>query len=130
MKIKSLDELKKIREESIERVNLREHGETTEDKIEILIGMSTCGISAGARETLNAVVDEVSKEKLENVKVIPVGCLGNCNEEPLVQVNIPGEKPIYYRKIDEQKGREIVHKHIKDGETIDKYVIDIDIKRA
>ncbi len=130
MKIKSLEELKKIREESIERVNLREHGETADDRIEILIGMATCGISAGARETLNAMIDEVSKEKLDNVKVIPVGCLGNCNEEPLLQVNIPGQKPVFYRKIDEKKGKEIIRKHIKGGEIIDKYTIDIDIKRA
>lgn len=62
MKIKSLEELKKIREESVERVNLREHGETTEDRIEILVGMATCGISSGARETLNALVEEIKRK--------------------------------------------------------------------
>lgn len=130
MKVKSLEELKKIREESVERVNLREHGETTADRIEILVGMATCGISSGARETLNAFVEEIKKEKLNNVKVVPVGCIGYCHSEPTVQVNIPGKKPVLYGNVKENRVHDIVEKHIKSGKSVDDLILNIDFERA
>lgn len=131
MGIKSLDELKKIREESLNKVRLRDHeGDEKGEKIEILVGMATCGIASGARETMNAIVDEVAKEKLDNVKVVQVGCVGYCHSEPCVQVNIPGEKPILYGKIDAKKAREIVQKHIKEGKPLEDSIIDVDFERA
>lgn len=130
MKIKSLDELKKIREQSLDKVNLREHGETDGDRVEILVGMATCGISSGARETLNAFVDEVAKEKLDNVKVVPVGCIGYCHSEPTVQVNVPGNKPVLYGKVKENKVHEIIEKHIKGGDIVKNLILNIDFERA
>ncbi len=129
MKIKSLDELKKIREESKGGVNLR-HGENTGDKIEVLVGMATCGISSGARETLNAFVDEITKEKLENVKVVPVGCIGYCHSEPTVQISVPGQEPVLYGNITKDKVNAIVEKHIKEGKTLQNLTIDIRHERA
>jgi len=130
MTIKTLDELRKIREEHLERVRLREHGEAAADKIEILIGMATCGISSGARETLNAFVDLLRKEKLDNVNVIPVGCIGYCHSEPTVQVNIPGQKPVLYGNIKENKVQEILEKHIKGGKPVEKLILHVDFERA
>lgn len=130
MSIKSLDDLKRIREEHASRVNLRQHGETNEDKIEILIGMATCGISSGARETLNEFVDEIAKEKLDNVRVIPVGCIGYCHSEPTVQVNIPGQKPVLYGNVKKNKVHQIVEKHLKGGEPVSDLVLRMDFERA
>lgn len=131
MKVKSLEELKKIRENSIEKVNLREHGETAEDRIEILVGMATCGISSGARETLNDLVEEISKEGLENVKVVPVGCIGYCHSEPTVQVNIAGKKPVLYGNVKGKKRvHEIIEKHIKGGQPVESLVLHVDFERA
>lgn len=130
MKVKSLEELKKIREESIDKVNLREHGETKDDKIEILVGMATCGISSGARETLNKFVEEVKNENLDNVKVVPVGCIGYCHSEPTVQVNISGQKPVLYGNVKEKKVHEIVEKHIKGGKPVENLVLHVDFERA
>ncbi|QEK13703.1 (2Fe-2S) ferredoxin domain-containing protein [Crassaminicella thermophila] len=127
--MKSIEELKKIREKSLKKVNLREHGEEGGDQIEVLVGMATCGIASGARQTLNAIVDEVSKENLDNVKVIQVGCIGYCHSEPIVQVNIPGEKPILYGKVDTKKAREIVQKHIKGKEPLKESIIDTSFDR-
>ncbi len=62
MPIKSLDELKKIREEHMKKVELRETGQVEGDTTEILVGMATCGIAAGARETLSAILDEIEKK--------------------------------------------------------------------
>lgn len=129
MKIKSLEELKKIREESKGGVNLR-HGEATGEKIEVLVGMATCGISSGARETLNAFVEEISQEKLDNVKVVPVGCIGYCHSEPTVQVNVPGQKPVLYGNITEDKVHAIVEKHIKEGKPLLNLTLDVNFERA
>lgn len=130
MEIKSIEELKKIREQSLKKVNLREHGESSGNQIELLIGMATCGIASGARATLNAIVDEVSKEDLKNVKVIQVGCIGYCHSEPIVQVNIPGQKPILYGKVDAQKGRKIIKQHIIGKTPLTDSIIDASFDRA
>lgn len=130
MKIKSLDELKKIRESSTDRVNLRDSGEEIQGKIQILVGMATCGISSGARETLNTFVDTINKEKLDNVKVIPVGCIGYCHSEPTVQVNIPGKEPVLYGNVKKDKVQEIVDHHIKNGKKVEKLALNIDFERA
>jgi NADP-reducing hydrogenase subunit HndB len=93
------------------------------------VGLSTCGIASGARETLNALVEEVNNNNLMDVKVIQVGCIALCHSEPIIQVNRPNEKPVVYGKIDPSKGREIIKEHIINGKVLDQYVIDVDFVR-
>lgn len=128
MTIKSLDDLKKIREEHIKEIKLRTSGEG--ERIEILIGMATCGISSGARETLNKFIEEIDKENLENVKVTSVGCIGYCHSEPTVQINIPGKESVLYGNVKKDKVTEIVSKHLKNGEVIEELKLDINFERA
>lgn len=123
MNIKSLDELKKIREKSLEKVKLRETGEGSENMIELMVGMATCGIAAGARITLEALLDEINKQDLKNIKVVQVGCLGYCHSEPIVQINEPGKEPILYGKVDDSKARDIINKHILKHELLDDSII-------
>lgn len=130
MKIKSLDELKKIREEYKSKVSLRQNSENTGDKIEVLIGMATCGISSGARETLNSFVEEIGKQDLSNVKIVTVGCIGYCHSEPTVQVNISGQKPVLYGNVKKDKVHDIVEKHIKGGKPVENLVLKVDFERA
>lgn len=130
MKIKSLDELKKIREDYQNKVSLRQYSENTGDKIEILIGMATCGISSGARETLNAFAEELNRQELNNVKVVTVGCIGYCHSEPTVQVNIAGQKPVLYGNVKKDKVHEIVEKHIKGGKPVENLILNVDFERA
>lgn len=130
MTIKSLDELKRIREEHADRVKLRDRGEAGEDRIEILIGMATCGISSGARDTLKEFIEELAREKLDNVKVVPVGCIGYCHSEPTVQVNIAGQKPVLYGNVKKDKVHQIVEKHLKGGEPVKGLMLNVDFERA
>ncbi len=118
MAIKSLEDLKKIRDNSQNKVSLRETGQDTEGTIEVMIGLATCGIASGARETMNAIVTQLEAEQIKNVRVVRVGCLGFCHSEPTVQVNVPGQEPVLYGNVDEAKGREIVTKHIKNGDIL------------
>jgi NADP-reducing hydrogenase subunit HndB len=130
MKIKSLDELIKIREEHSNKVNLRQQGKSTGDQIEILVGMATCGISSGARETFNALFDEINKQNLNNVKIVSVGCLGYCHLEPMIQVNVPNKKSVFYGNVKKDKVHEIIESHIKGEKPVDEMVINIDFDRA
>lgn len=120
MAIKSLDELRKLRASLQDRIVLREKGEIEDSKlIEVLVGMGTSGIAAGARETFSAIHKIVSDKKLSNVKVITVGCLGYMDSEPTVQVNIPGKEPVIFGKITEDKVNELVEKVIIKGELLE-----------
>ncbi len=123
MPIKSLDELKKIREEHMKKVELRETGQVEGDMIEILVGMATCGIAAGARETLSAILDEVEKKSLKNVRVVQVGCMGYCHSEPTVQVNKPGAEPVLYGNIDSASVHDLFEKHIEGDELLDDHIL-------
>jgi NADP-reducing hydrogenase subunit HndB len=127
--IKTLDELRRIREEHVDRIRLREDGEAKGDKIEILVGMATCGISSGARETVNRFMELLAKEKLDNVKVVPVGCIGYCHSEPTVQVNIPGQKPVLYGNVKGNRVDKILEKHIKGGEPVEDLTLHVDFER-
>ena len=130
MKIKSLEELKKIKEDAQNKVRLRKQGEGESNKVEILIGMATCGISSGARETLNTFVEELAKEKIENTKVISVGCIGYCHSEPTVEVLIKGQEPVLYGNVKEKQVKEIIEKHIKGNQPVDRLRIKADFKRV
>ncbi len=123
MPIKSLDELKKIREEQIKKVKLRESGDSEDQTIEILVGMATCGIAAGSREVLNELVSIVTAESIDHVKVVQVGCMGYCHSEPTVQVNMPGKEPIIYGNVDRKTAKDIVEKYIKQGIILDDHVL-------
>ncbi len=123
MGIKSLDDLKKIREDSLKKVNLRETGKDGEDITELMVGMATCGIAAGARVTLAALLDEISKNNIENIRVVQVGCLGYCHSEPIVQINQSGKEPILYGNVDDKKARDIINKHVLKNELLDDSII-------
>lgn len=120
MAIKSLEELKALRASLQNKVNLREKGEVADDlTIEVLVGMGTCGIAAGARDTFNKFLEIINEKELNEVKVISVGCIGFCHAEPTVQINIPGKEPVIYGKITEAKVADVVDKVIVKRELLE-----------
>ncbi|MCH4890892.1 (2Fe-2S) ferredoxin domain-containing protein [Acidaminobacter sp. JC074] len=123
MKIKSLDELIKLREDSIKKVNLRETGEDAGDTIELMVGMATCGIAAGARETLQALMEIIQEKGLTNVKLVQVGCLGFCHSEPTVQVNVPDQEPTLYGNVDKDVAKRIIEEHVMNGKMVDNHIL-------
>jgi NADP-reducing hydrogenase subunit HndB len=123
MPIKSLEELKKIRDNSKNKVDLRESGEGGGDTTELMIGMATCGIAAGARETLSAILDEIQSKGLKNIRVVQVGCMGYCHSEPTVQVNMPGDEPILYGKVTPTIAKDIINKHVLNKELLDENIL-------
>lgn len=117
--MKSLDELAKIREEAKTLTGLREGNEGAK----IVIGMGTCGIAAGARETLLAILDELAKRNIQDVAVTQTGCLGLCDQEPMVNVYLPGKNKVTYGKVDADKARRIVANHIVNGNVMGEWVV-------
>jgi (2Fe-2S) ferredoxin len=121
--IKSLDELKALRDKYKGTVDMRSSIEE-ENKIRIAVGMATCGIASGSRETINSIVEEVKAQGLANVSVVQTGCLGYCYAEPVVEISMPGKESVLYGNINGQKAKELVDRHVKNGETITDWVIE------
>jgi NADP-reducing hydrogenase subunit HndB len=118
-KIKSLDELKKLREEVKAKVDLREKGDKMEKMVQIRVAMATCGIASGARDVMNTLVDLITNEKLDNIVISQTGCMGYCYAEPTVEVTIPGEEPVVFGDVTLERAKEIVEKYVKNGELLD-----------
>ena len=123
--MKSLAELKEIRERAINQVNLRKD---REDGIRIVVGMATCGIAAGARPVLNAFMQEIDKRNLSNVTVTQTGCIGMCRLEPIVEVYVPGEEKVTYVKMTEEKAARIVAEHIINNNPVTEYTVGAETK--
>ena len=117
--MKSLDELRKLREKAQEAIRLREQTDGTK----IVVGMGTCGIAAGAREVMLALIEELEKKNITDVVVTQTGCAGLCEKEPLVEVIRPGEPKITYGYMTPEKARMVVTSHIVNGQIIGEYVI-------
>ena len=118
--MKSLAELQEIRNRALNQVNLRKE---REDGTRVVVGMATCGIAAGAKPVMAALMEEVAKRNLEHVAVTQTGCIGVCRLEPIVEVMVPGEEKVTYVKVDPKKAAEIVSEHIVNGRVVTKYTI-------
>ena len=118
--MKTLEELKAIREQMLAKINICN---ADENAVRIVVGMATCGIAAGARPVLNAFVDEVNKRKLANVTVSQTGCLGVCRLEPLVEIYTPGKEKVTYVKVTPEKVAKIVAEHVVNNQIVAEYTI-------
>jgi len=118
-KIMSLDDLKKLKDNVKNKVDLREKGENVDAMIIIRVAMATCGIASGARDTMNYLAELVRENELSNVVITQSGCMGYCYAEPTVEVTLPGKEPVVYGHVNKEKAKEILEKHIKSGEMVD-----------
>lgn len=114
--MKSLEELDKLRKQMQEELKLREG----EQQTKIVVSMGTCGIAAGARDVLSAILEELGKRKMSDVTVTQAGCAGKCDVEPLVEVIKPGREKVTYQHVDKDKARRIVVEHIINEKVLDK----------
>ena len=119
--MKSLEELKAIRERMQNQVNLRESGHAA---IRVVVGMATCGIASGARPVLTALSDLVQEKGLAGkVTVTPTGCIGLCQYEPIVEVMEPGKEKITYIRMTPEKAAEVVERHLIGGHPVADYTL-------
>lgn len=117
----TLEELRKIREENKKLISKRD----VENKnTVILVGMGTCGIAAGARETLQAFVDEIDKMGLKDIIVKPTGCMGACYVEPTVEVSTPDMPTVLYGKVTPEIARKILDHHVLHKRLVNEHIYD------
>jgi len=117
----TLEDLRKLREQKKGELNRRD----TEGKdVEIIIGMGTCGIAAGAKECLDAFLAEIKAEGLENVVVKQTGCMGLCYVEPTIEIHAPEMPDTIYGKVDADVVKQIVHEHIIGKTLVNNHIFD------
>ena len=106
--MKSIAELEEIRKKMLDQMNMR----SNKDGRRIIVGMATCGIAAGARPVMNALVEELNKRNIKDVSVTMTGCIGVCRLEPIIEVvNADGSK-VTYVKMTPEKAARVVAEHI------------------
>jgi NADP-reducing hydrogenase subunit HndB len=117
-KVKSLADLKKLKEEVQSKIKLREKGDHPENLIQIKVSMATCGIASGAKDTMNYFIEELDHQGIDAL-VTQTGCMGYCYAEPTIELTIPGKQPVVYGDVNKTKAQEIIDKHIKLNELVD-----------
>ncbi len=121
--MKSLAELAQLREKTLAKINLRKEDDSA---VRVVVGMATCGIAAGARPVMKALMDEIEKRNIANCTVTQTGCIGVCRLEPIVEVYLPGsEEKITYVKMDEEKARKVIADHIVNGNVVTEFTIGV-----
>jgi len=115
----TIEDLKRIKEEVRSTTVLREGG----FRAKINIHMGTCGIAAGARKLMSAVLKEIEEKKVADVMVTTSGCAGLCSREPMATVEILGQPPVKYCDLNEEKMKEIFVRHVLTGEVVEAYAL-------
>ncbi len=130
MKVKSLAELLKIQKSLKATIDLREKGESDEKRIDILVGMATCGIASGAKETYDKLNELIAKRHLKNINVIKVGCVGYCSKEPTLEVCKTGKVPVLYGDITVEKAEIFLDTIINNTNDLDKNIVEMQFSKV
>ena len=115
----TFEDLKRIRHETASAMALR----LGEPRATITVHMGTCGIAAGARAVMQALLEEVATSNRPDVRVLASACLGNCPTEPNVTVAVEGSEPVVYQKMDPAKVQQVFQRHILKGEPLNEFAL-------
>jgi NADP-reducing hydrogenase subunit HndB len=109
--MKTLADLEKIKNAAQSDMAIR-----NQNGKRIIVGMATCGIAAGARPVMSALLEDLQTRGITDVSVTMTGCLGLCRLEPIVEViDMDGNK-VTYIKMDANKAKRVVAEHIVNGQ--------------
>ncbi|NOR15712.1 MAG: (2Fe-2S) ferredoxin domain-containing protein [Candidatus Aminicenantes bacterium] len=114
-----IEDLEKISQRVRKTVLLRDGA----GKAKITVHMGTCGIAAGARKIMNALMDEIEKNKIEDVILTNSGCAGLCSREPMATVELKDEAPVKYVDLTPEKIRRIFSEHVLGGKIVEEYAL-------
>lgn len=116
-KLKSLDDLKRVRDEAQQTIKTRVDTGTT-----IIVGMGTCGIAAGARDTMHAILEELARRDI-SAHVTTVGCIGQCVKEPLIDIEQAGQPRISYANVKPDMVSRLIEEHLINGRPVQEWII-------
>ena len=117
----TLEDLRKMRGEKQKAMEMRD---SSNKDVQVIVGMGTCGIAAGAKDTFAALVDTLSEKGLTNVLIRQTGCMGLCHSEPTVEVIVPDMPAVIYGNVDAATAKEIVEKHLIGHQLLDAHICD------
>lgn len=117
--MKTIKDLEEIRQRTLDDVNLR----NDRKGIRVVVGMGTCGISAGARPVMMEFVKEIKRCGVQDAMVTQTGCLGVCRLEPMVEVYMPGQEKVTYAQMTPEKVARVVEEHLINGKVVTEYTI-------
>jgi len=118
-KITNIEDLKSLRERAKEEIDLR----TGPKDMQITIHMGTCGIAAGARDVLTQLADELGRASVDTVTLRQSGCMGLCDQEPMLTLTDRSNKSFVYGKLNQEKVRKIVQEHVLGGDPVIPYMV-------
>ena len=119
--IKSLEELKRVREAALAKKQMK----AAPGNIQVIVAMGTCGIAAGARDTMKSILNFIEVEGLSGVTVTQTGCMGMCEQEPIVQIIIGDQPKVVYGKVNAEVASQIMRQHVQNGISVKDYVLPI-----
>ena len=117
--IKSLEELKRVREEALQKKKMK----AAPGNVQVIVAMGTCGIAAGARDTMKSVLNFIETNCLSGVTVTQTGCVGKCEQEPIVQVIVGDQPKVMYGKVNAEVAQQIMKQHVQNGTPVKDYVL-------
>ena len=120
---------KKLRIQDLARIRDKARGLTTirdsAGRAKVTVHMGTCGIAAGARAIMDALLDELAKNRVTDVLVSTSGCAGLCNREPMATVEVKGQPPVKYVDLTPERMRVIFDQHVLGGRIVAEYALAI-----
>jgi len=115
----TVEDLRKIKE----RVRQEDVFRSGEKRVKVTVHMGTCGIASGAKDIMDALLDEITANNVGDVLVTTSGCIGICSREPLVTVEEQGKDPIVYEQLTANKIRQVFRRHIMAGDVQSEFVM-------
>jgi len=119
--IKSLEELKRVREEALAKKQMK----AAPGQVQVIVAMGTCGIAAGARDTMKSVLNYIEAQHLSGVTVTQTGCMGMCEQEPIVQDIFGEQAKVTYGKVNADVAAQIMKQHVQGGMPLKDHVLPV-----
>ena len=117
-KVKSLADLKAMREKFQSNLDVREKGDIQDEIVQVKVAMATCGITSGAKQLMEYMMEKAEALKIRAV-FTQTDCMGHCQLEPTIEVKVPGRDPLVFGHVDNKKADEIFEKYIVNNEMVE-----------
>ncbi len=121
----TVDKLAQLRDELQAQKAAREG----EARAQVTVHMGTCGISAGAREVMNALLDALRERQITDVRVTTSGCAGLCSSEPMATVQIRDAAPVKYVDLSASKIIRVLDEHVLGGQVVKEFALAVGSER-
>ncbi len=117
----TIEDLNKIGQQVKDTISLRQGI----GRCRVVVHMGTCGIAAGARTIMTALIKELESRDVPDVILTTSSCAGLCSREPMVTVEVKDQPPVKYVDLTPDKAKEILEKHVVGGQIVSEYAFSV-----